>query len=231
MCTDIPNVLQVIKYLVDNTNVEINTVNTDSCTALDVSLETTSGYRRWWTTWILIGAGAEKGPYKRTKKKPYENASSWFREALLVLATLMTTVAFQAGLNPPGGVWQDTGLLNYTLPDQFFNVTSTQSSHPKLVPHLAGESFMSSVEPELYLLFCIFNSLTLLSSMLLIILLLLGFSSNSMLSLSILTGFSIFTMLLTYQVSLAFVSSDAVSQKILWVREIRELQHIREVKR
>lgn len=213
---------KVIKYLVDNTKVEINAVNTDSCTALDVSLENTSGFERWRTTWILVGAGAKKAreiflkrPNKRTKKMRNENVRSWFSEALLVLATLMTTVAFQAGLNPPGGVWQDTGYHNNTLHDRYLTVTPP--SHPELVPHLAGQSVMSYISPRGYIFFSLFNSFTLISSMLLIILLVCGFSSNSKWALSILTGISVLSMLVTYQASFVFLSSDEVYQKIYWI--------------
>jgi hypothetical protein len=41
------------------------------------------------------------------KYKPNENSTSDVRNALLVVATLIAAVTFQAGVNPPGGVWQE----------------------------------------------------------------------------------------------------------------------------
>ena len=45
---------------------------------------------------------------ERYQYKPGEDsATSDVRNALLVVATLIVAVTFQAGVNPPGGVWQD----------------------------------------------------------------------------------------------------------------------------
>uniref|UniRef100_A0A2N9IF83 PGG domain-containing protein n=1 Tax=Fagus sylvatica TaxID=28930 RepID=A0A2N9IF83_FAGSY len=45
---------------------------------------------------------------ERYQYKPGEDsATSDIRNALLVVATLIVAVTFQAGVNPPGGVWQE----------------------------------------------------------------------------------------------------------------------------
>ncbi|XP_039166761.1 uncharacterized protein LOC120292569 [Eucalyptus grandis] len=38
---------------------------------------------------------------------PEQDSASEVRNILLIIATLVATVTFQAGVNPPGGIWQD----------------------------------------------------------------------------------------------------------------------------
>ncbi|KAJ0091104.1 hypothetical protein Patl1_14550 [Pistacia atlantica] len=50
-------------------------------------------------------------PQGNRTEKSVEKKDDWLKEmsnALMVVASLIATVTFQAGLNPPGGVWQDT---------------------------------------------------------------------------------------------------------------------------
>ncbi|KAM6582016.1 hypothetical protein CsatB_009018 [Cannabis sativa] len=64
--------------------------------------------------------------------------------ALLVMAVLIATATFQAGINPPSGIWQDSNLRkgdNTTTPI-----------------HLAGSSILGSYSPVSYIFFVIFNS-------------------------------------------------------------------------
>ncbi|KAL3742678.1 hypothetical protein ACJRO7_018059 [Eucalyptus globulus] len=64
----------------------------------------------------------EDQPAKSKKTPPHNLAENWFRffqydpehdkpghvrDILLIIATLMATITFQAGLNPPSGIWQD----------------------------------------------------------------------------------------------------------------------------
>ncbi|KAJ7977949.1 putative Ankyrin repeat family protein [Quillaja saponaria] len=66
--------------------------------------------------------------FKRGRDSPSDA-----RTALLVVVVLVTTSAFQVGLNPPGGVWQDG--------------------------NLAGKSIMGSKEPPTFAVFAVFNSI------------------------------------------------------------------------
>ncbi|XP_048326767.2 ankyrin repeat-containing protein BDA1-like [Ziziphus jujuba] len=63
------------------------------------------------------------------------------RTALLVIAVLVATATFQAGLNPPGGVWQETDL----------------TGPPNKPAHLAGRSIMGSYSSAAYLLIMVPN--------------------------------------------------------------------------
>nr|POE75358.1 hypothetical protein CFP56_19074 [Quercus suber] len=46
---------------------------------------------------------------------PKKDKAGDVRNILLVVATLIATVTFQAGVNPPGGVWQEYTIKNDTL--------------------------------------------------------------------------------------------------------------------
>ncbi|PON92456.1 Transmembrane protein [Trema orientale] len=84
------------------------------------------------------------------KFKKGRDSPSDARNALLVMAVLMATATFQAGINPPSGVWQDT------------NQTGSGTTTPK---HLAGASILGSFSSVSYLLFVVFNSLGLSASL------------------------------------------------------------------
>ncbi|KAE8038549.1 hypothetical protein FH972_011048 [Carpinus fangiana] len=66
------------------------------------------------------------------------------RNVLLVLATLIATVTFQAGVNPPGGIWQD-----------------------ERDGHIAGRAIYAS-NKEAYYVFLISNTLAFSTSILVI---------------------------------------------------------------
>ncbi|KAH7537766.1 hypothetical protein FEM48_Zijuj03G0127700 [Ziziphus jujuba var. spinosa] len=76
--------------------------------------------------------------FKRGRDSPSDA-----RTALLVIAVLVATATFQAGLNPPGGVWQDTKLDGST-------------GNPS---HDAGRSILGSYASVTYLLFMLFNTI------------------------------------------------------------------------
>lgn len=83
------------------------------------------------------------------------------RSALMVVASLIATVAFQAGITPPGGVWQD---------DQ----TVDDNGKPLEWPHIAGTAVLAYTDPLQYGQFMIFNTIAFLASLSIILLLVSG---------------------------------------------------------
>ncbi|XP_030456844.2 ankyrin repeat-containing protein ITN1-like [Syzygium oleosum] len=77
--------------------------------------------------------------------------------ALMVVASLTATMAFQVGVNPPGGFWQET----------------TRGDNSKY-SHTAGFSIMADNYPGRYLLFSVVNTISFLASLSIILLLVSG---------------------------------------------------------
>uniref|UniRef100_A0A5B7B198 PGG domain-containing protein n=2 Tax=Davidia involucrata TaxID=16924 RepID=A0A5B7B198_DAVIN len=82
------------------------------------------------------------------------------RSALMVVASLIATVAFQAGLTPPGGIWQDDYEGDPNNPDD--------------KSHTVGQSVMAYTQPKEYGVFMIFNTIAFLASLSIILLLVSG---------------------------------------------------------
>ncbi|KAK9913950.1 hypothetical protein M0R45_037749 [Rubus argutus] len=81
------------------------------------------------------------------KFKKGRDSPSDARTALLVVAVLVTTATFQAGLSPPNGVWQDTEL------------NKNGSSTSGVPAHYAGRSIMGSYSAVAFVCFVAFNSI------------------------------------------------------------------------
>ncbi|CAK7336916.1 unnamed protein product [Dovyalis caffra] len=134
-------------------SLEVNAVNHSGLTALDVILIFPSEAGDREIVEILRNAGATRArdiiqstiPSNQTstdnssmpercqsnlnnlveyfKFKKGRDSPSEARGTLLVIAVLVATATFQVGINPPGGVWQDTN-----IPDQK-NSTSSNNAH------------------------------------------------------------------------------------------------------
>ncbi|PIN18231.1 26S proteasome regulatory complex, subunit PSMD10 [Handroanthus impetiginosus] len=130
--------IQIINCLLTLNGLEVNALNKNGLTALDLLKQSPRGLRDMEIDYSLRKAGASStkdlqlitndwrpdNVIKQMKKKLSSQESSakkpksidWLgrkKSALMVVASLIATVAFQAGLTPPGGVWQD----DYTVDD------------------------------------------------------------------------------------------------------------------
>eukprot|EP00257_Ricinus_communis_P017620 XP_015576097.1 ankyrin repeat-containing protein BDA1 [Ricinus communis] len=86
------------------------------------------------------------------------------RGALMIVATVIATITFQAALNPPGGVWQQ----NYTN-----NLGGPACSDTNVCE--AGTSVLAYANPEAHITFLTYNSVAFVASLSVIALIVGGF--------------------------------------------------------
>ncbi|XP_060671059.1 ankyrin repeat-containing protein BDA1-like [Ziziphus jujuba] len=157
------NQLQVVTLLLKNSKIEVNAKNSRGVTALDICIE--NGYTDVRDG--LLAAGAKSGesipqvsisipqvwsivPFAEQIAIHFirwkNNINNGLRNLLLGVAATVATVAFQAALSPPGGVWQDNA-----------NNRSTTGINSNVeVPHRAGTVIMGTAN---FLCFYIYNSI------------------------------------------------------------------------
>lgn len=171
--------IEIVKFLVGISGLDLNSLNKNHSTALDVLMQCPRDLRDMEIGSILQGAGAMRAKDlhiitqehisipkitkfdSERKRKPVTNHhkhNDWLgrkRSALMVVASLIATVAFQAAITPPGGVWQD-------------DITQDAA------PHTAGTSIMANKKHFQYGQFMIFNTIAFLASLSIILLLISG---------------------------------------------------------
>lgn len=144
----------------------MNAINVNGWTAFDLSGNIPTGFDRWKIKGILKSVGANTrrklSPSKlrkRARKVHREKNQMWsskMKEALLVVATLMATITFQAGMNPPGGVFQEdkngheagTAIMSYLNGYKyftFFNITGLFASLSLILLLVSGLSFTRKI--------------------------------------------------------------------------------------
>ncbi|KAL2545106.1 Ankyrin repeat family protein [Forsythia ovata] len=143
---------------------------------------------------------------KNSWKKMFKQHDNWLekkRSALMVVASLIATMAFQVGVNPPSGVWQDTS-------------TPDSQGNPATDLHYAGFSILAHNYPKTYERFLIANTTGFIASLSIILLLMSGLPIRSrifMWILMVITWIAITALALTYLVSIMVLAPDKEIEK------------------
>ncbi|KAL9176640.1 hypothetical protein ABFS82_01G009500 [Erythranthe guttata] len=169
--------VETINFLVSVPAFEVNALNLNGMTAVDILTQSRRDVRDLEIEESLKKAGAignlEINNNKTTtrafpsstnvKKKNKQQDHDWLerkKSALMIVASLLATMAFQVGVNPPGGVWQEDKLV--------------EPGDPTFEPQYAGYSIMSRNFPDFYSIFYMYNTIGFIASLSIILLLMSG---------------------------------------------------------
>ncbi|KAL3747176.1 hypothetical protein ACJRO7_016023 [Eucalyptus globulus] len=133
------------QVVVDNTNEENSTVVVDLASVAPPSTNTPP-----------IKAIPPPSLAGEIRKQEEDKHMKWIkkkRDSLMIAATVIAAMAYQAGLNPPGGMWDNDQMVNGTI------------------YYYAGTSMMAANYPEIFPKFWKYNTASLLASLSTILLL------------------------------------------------------------
>ncbi|KAI8537456.1 hypothetical protein RHMOL_Rhmol09G0025000 [Rhododendron molle] len=91
---------EIIMHVLQNSKIDVNAKNASGYTAMDILFLTDEGSDSKDIEDFLREAKA-----KKAKDLVHRNWLTKKKDALMIVASLIATMAFQAGVNPPGGVW------------------------------------------------------------------------------------------------------------------------------
>lgn len=130
------------------------------------------------------------------RKQEEDKHKKWIkkkRDSLMITATVIAAMAYQAGISPPGGVWDND-----------------QKDNNGAILYYAGTPIMAANDPEGYPMFWIYNTISFLASLSTIFLLISGFPLGKKVLMWILMATMwvtiIFTALTYLQSMLAFLN-------------------------
>lgn len=155
-----------------------------------------------------------KKKHKSVGKK-MKKEHSWVekkRDSLMVAATVIAAMAYQAALNPPGGVWSD---------DKHDSESGTSI--------MEGTSILATYDPRTYMLFWVNNTMSFAASLNIILLLVSGVPIKRrviMWLLMLAMWLTMWFMALTYCTSMKAITPSHGAFEVEWVKTIRIVQFL-----
>ncbi|KAL8064271.1 hypothetical protein ABFX02_01G079600 [Erythranthe guttata] len=223
--------VETINFLLSVPAFEVNALNLDGMTAVDVLIQSRRDVRDMEIEESLkkgggIGNLERNAPPPQhmncstlyssnsssTKMRKNDNTwngmlkqqSEWLerkKDSLMIVASLIATMAFQVGVNPPGGVWQD---------DKLFD----SQGKPEDDPHEAGISVVATKYPDGYPRFYMINTIGFIASLSIILLLMSGLPIRRrffMWILMVITWVAITAVAITYLLSITVLTPTVLT--------------------
>lgn len=191
---------QIVKHVLKNTEINVNAFNEAGWTAMDINFFVQSRHEEEVDPCIqnLLGAAGAKRRTHMLVLTPSPRAKK-LMPTLMVVSSLFATMAFQVGVNPPGGVWQEDS-----------------------EEHLAGKAILAYKFRKSYSCFMYFNTVGFLLCLALILWLLMATGHRPRRALGwilpVMSLLAIMTTAFTYTYSIIVVSPKqtmAVTKTIL----------------
>uniref|UniRef100_A0A803N971 PGG domain-containing protein n=1 Tax=Chenopodium quinoa TaxID=63459 RepID=A0A803N971_CHEQI len=113
---------EMVEIIILHPKIKKNAVNKNGLTVVDTHKQSRKDSTQDKKIWILLNR-ANVLPAKEALKTTKDRA--WLedrRTSLMVVASLIATMAFQVGINPPGGVWQDKKTYTSQQDIKFFGL-------------------------------------------------------------------------------------------------------------
>ncbi|KAG8375723.1 hypothetical protein BUALT_Bualt10G0130100 [Buddleja alternifolia] len=211
---------EIIRYLVRFKEIDLNAENSNGHTPMDI-LEKSQPEERNLQTAIDISEDSQPEETKiqirailrlrHCNSKTQTQRVMWLTkkgDAIMVMAVLIATMAFQAGVSPAGGIWQENSKDNSKQEDNAYK---------------AGEAIMSSTHPEAYKNFICANTIAFVSSVTTILLLLSGLPFRRELYMSILMiimWLTVTSLSASYAISIFVVTPETIEKLMPGVLKI-----------
>ncbi|KAG8384577.1 hypothetical protein BUALT_Bualt04G0132300 [Buddleja alternifolia] len=193
---------EIIQYLVGSTNIYVNSKNSKGQTAMDILDQNPTDSKNSEIKEILRPKLCNSN---NTQSQPV-NWLTQKRDTIMVVAVLIATMAFQACVSPPGGVWQEN---------------STRDPHVN--QYWAGEAVIAHSHPNAYKNFMFTNSMAFFSSVCIILLLISGLPFRHRLVmwiLMVIMWLSVTSLSATYSISIVMVTPKKHMKSLVYVLEI-----------
>ncbi|KAL8058722.1 hypothetical protein ABFX02_03G038500 [Erythranthe guttata] len=201
--------VETINFLLTVEALEVNATNLNGMTPSDILIksrrdvrdsEIEESLRNAGVTGTNSNSNSNSNPSTNYRwKNLVSQQDDWLekkKSALMIVASLIATMAFQAGVNPPSGVWQD---------DKYVDSLGKRLAYPRY----AGLSVMAYNYPIAYFIFSSINILGFIASLSIILLLMSGFPIRRrffMWILIVITWIAITAIGLSYSISVTMVT-------------------------